>query len=51
MLSEKYFVMFCVVSFPPGVYVVNLIASIPGPPVLTLTQQVHETMHVELDVL
>ena len=38
MLSEKCFVVFDVFSFPPGVYVgtLNLIASIPGPSILTL---------------
>ena len=38
VLSEKCFVMFYVFSFPPGVYVgtLNLIASNPGPSVLTL---------------
>ena len=34
----KCFVVFCVFSFPPAVYVgtLNLIASIPGPSILTL---------------
>ena len=38
MLSEKCFVVFYVFSLPPGVYVgtLNLIASIPGPSILTL---------------
>ena len=38
VLSEKCFVVFYVFSFPPGVYVrtLNLIASIPGPYILTL---------------
>ena len=38
MLSEKCFVVFYIFSFPPGVYVgtENLIASIPGPSILTL---------------
>ena len=38
VLSEKCFVMFCVFSFLPGVYVgtLNLIALIPGPSILTL---------------
>ena len=37
VLSEKGFVVFYVFSFPPSVYVgtLNLIASIPGPSILT----------------
>ena len=37
MLLEKCFVVFYVFSFPRGVYVgtLNLIASIPCPPILT----------------
>ena len=49
MLSEKCFVVFYVFSFPPGVYVgtLNLIASIPGPSILTLSINLHE--HVCFD--
>ena len=38
VLSEKCFVMCYVFSYPPGVHVgtLNLIASIPGPSILTL---------------
>ena len=38
VLSEKCYIVFCVFSFLPGVYVgtLNLIASIPGPSILTL---------------
>ena len=38
VLSEKCFVVFYVFSFPPDVYVgtLILIASIPGPSILTL---------------
>ena len=37
---KKCFVMFYVFCFPPGVYVgtLNLIASIPGPSILTFIQ-------------
>ena len=37
VLSEKYFVVFYVFSFPAGVYVgtLNLIAPIPDPSILT----------------
>ena len=37
MLSDECFVVFCVLSFPPGVYVgtLNLNASFPGPSILT----------------
>ena len=40
VLSKKWFVVFYVFSFPPVVYVgtLNIIASIPGPSILTLSK-------------